>query len=251
MKTLISNIQRFSLNDGEGIRTTIFFKGCWLRCPWCSNPENIQFEQEMYTRNGKTEYFGYELSLHELEQVILKDVIFYGKEGGVTYSGGEPLLHMHQIIPLLISLHKKGVNQCIETSLYAPKENLEIACQYIDEFIVDAKILIKENAKRIIGGDLSIYQNNMQRLVEQHKPITLRIPLVNPYTINDENLYEIRNLIEEYSISKVEIFKVHSLGKKKYLLLGREQDIGVDIGNQELEKIIEYLGKERVELISL
>ena len=92
MKVIVSNIQRFCLQDGPGIRTTVFFKGCNLFCLWCNNPENIDFNIESYNNNGKIEHYGYEIKLEDLEKEILKDKIYYENCGGITFSGGEPLL---------------------------------------------------------------------------------------------------------------------------------------------------------------
>ncbi|MBP3477843.1 MAG: radical SAM protein [Lachnospiraceae bacterium] len=251
MNVLLSNIQRFSLQDGPGIRTTVFLKGCWLKCPWCSNPENIKTCLEEYVWGNEIKVFGFEMSIDELEKEILKDKKYYGDKGGVTYSGGEALLQIKSLEPMLKSLKEKRINQCIETSLYAPKENLEMACKYIDEYIVDAKILIEKSAKDIIGGELSIYLDNIKYLANHNNSIVLRVPLVNPYTVSEQNLFEIRKLVEEYQIAKIEIFRVHNLGEKKYSVLGRTQDVGLIIGEKAIEEIREYLGKEKVRVICI
>lgn len=109
MTVRITNIQHFSLQDGMGIRTTVFLKGCNLNCPWCSNPENISFEIENYHHDNQSEYFGYDISLEDLEKEILKDEVFYGDDGGVTFSGGEPLLQIKEFKPLLKSLKNKNI----------------------------------------------------------------------------------------------------------------------------------------------
>ena len=142
MKVRVSNIQRFSLHDGPGIRTTIFFKGCNLKCPWCANPENIDFMPTPYINDNTKEegIFGYEVEALELYEEIIKDKEFYKlNNGGVTFSGGEPMLQMRQLEPLLQKLKEEKINMCIETALQVPKELVEIAQKYIDEFIIDTK----------------------------------------------------------------------------------------------------------------
>ena len=125
MTVRITNIQHFSLDDGPGIRTTIFLKGCNLTCPWCCNPENINFEIENYIHNNQKESFGYDIPLEELEKEILKDEVFYSEnDGGVTFSGGEPLLQIKELEPLLKSLRSKNINICFETALCVPSELL-------------------------------------------------------------------------------------------------------------------------------
>ena len=104
MKVRVSNIQRFSLHDGPGIRTTVFLKGCNLRCPWCSNPENIDFEPTKYINENTKEQgiFGKDIEMSELFEEIMKDKQYYNmNDGGVTFSGGEPLLQIKVIEPLL------------------------------------------------------------------------------------------------------------------------------------------------------
>ena len=119
MKVRVTNIQRFCLNDGPGIRTTVFFKGCNLKCPWCANPENIEYEiQEFYNPNtNERGTFGYDIELEELERQLLKDESYYNmSQGGITFSGGEPLLQFHKLEPLLKRLKEKNIHLCVETA---------------------------------------------------------------------------------------------------------------------------------------
>ena len=133
MKVLVSNIQRLSLHDGPGIRTTVFFKGCSLHCPWCANPENININSENYfikekclttclktsicNHKGNVEclygavgIWGKHYSEEEILKEIKKDKGFYKKDGGVTFSGGEPLLQAKGLVPLLCRLKKEKIN---------------------------------------------------------------------------------------------------------------------------------------------
>ena len=225
MKVRVTNIQRFSLNDGPGIRTTVFFKGCGLKCPWCSNPENINYEIENYYNEDTNEkgIFGYDITLDDLEKEILKDQKYYTlNSGGVTFSGGEALLQFAKIEPLLKKLKQNKINMCIETSLFAPIKALEVATKYIDEFIVDIKILNKEKCKEILNGDIEIYMNNIKSLVSKNKIKTFRIPLVKEYTMKKENIEQILKLLKKYHTIKVEIFKIHNLAESKYRSIGKE-----------------------------
>ena len=124
MMVRVTDIQRFSLNDGEGIRTTVFLKGCSIKCPWCANPECISSKIQ-----GE---FGYDISLDDLENEILKDEPYYETGGGVTFSGGEPLLQIRSLEPLLKSLKHKNINICFETALFVPQEYLNRANFYAD-----------------------------------------------------------------------------------------------------------------------
>ena len=121
MKVRVTNIQRFSLQDGPGIRTTVFLKGCGIRCPWCSNPENMDYEKENYFDKNinQEETFGIDIELDDLEREIIKDEKYYQlNNGGVTFSGGDPLLQFDKLEQLLENLHKKKINICVESSLF-------------------------------------------------------------------------------------------------------------------------------------
>lgn len=113
----ITNIQRFSLHDGPGIRTTVFLKGCSIRCPWCSNPENINHQIEKYVKDGKEGFYGKEYSVDEVLKEVLKDKIFYEDNGGVTFSGGEALLYAKELLPLMEQIKQNNISIAVESSL--------------------------------------------------------------------------------------------------------------------------------------
>jgi pyruvate formate lyase activating enzyme len=213
---VVTNIQRFSLSDGPGIRTTVFFKGCSLRCPWCANPENINFEIEEYTEKEKGIY-GYKITEDEIYKIINKDINYYNGVGGVTFSGGEPLFQVIKIENLLKRLKKEKINICFETSLFVAKKYLELAIKYADEFIIDVKILNKEKCKKIINGDLEQYKDNIKLLFSKvnKKNITFRIPTSYEYVLDKKLVQLYVDFVKEYTPSKIEIFKLHHLGDKK------------------------------------
>ena len=209
MKVRVTDIQHFSLHDGPGIRTTVFLKGCTIKCPWCANPECISSKIQ-----GE---FGYDISLDDLENEILKDEPYYKTGGGVTFSGGEPLLQIKYLEPLLKSLKLKNINICFETALFVPKEYLDIANDYADEFLIDIKMINKENTKNILKGDINQYMDNLS-ILDLNKT-TFRIP-VTEYSLNDKEL--IMELIENFKAKKIEIFKLHNLAKRKYEILNKD-----------------------------
>lgn len=209
MKVRVTDIQHFSLHDGPGIRTTIFLKGCSIKCPWCANPECISPKIE-----GE---FGYDISLEDLENELLKDEPYYKTGGGVTFSGGEPLLQIRFMEPLLKSLKLKNINICFETALFVPKEYLNRANFYADEFIVDIKMLDSEKTKNILNGNVKQYLDNLNHL--DLEKTTFRIP-VTEFSLNDKKL--ILDLLKDFKPKKVEIFKLHNLAKRKYEILNKE-----------------------------
>lgn len=253
MKPFITNIQRFCVHDGPGIRTTVFFKGCSLHCPWCANPENINFEQQVFVMKEKCQksckrifrcsfyldgyiekndisncvygvfdLIGKQYSEEELYREIMKDVPYYQKDGGVTFSGGEALLFLEQYESMIVKLHEDGINICVETALFVPFNKISWAVKYIDYFYVDIKVLNQEQCKSILGGDLNLFLQNIKYLhehIEQEK-IIYRIPLVSQITYTEENLTKIIELVSKYPPKQIEIFSVHNLGAKKYERLG-------------------------------
>lgn len=236
MTIRITNIQHFSLQDGPGIRTTIFLKGCNLTCPWCCNPENINYEIESYVEDGITKDFGYDISFEDLEKEILKDQLYYENGGGVTFSGGEPLLQIKSLEPLLKSLKEKRINICFETALCVPTELVKIAIRYADEIFVDVKILDKIQAKKVLNVDIDLYLSNLEYLTTNFNDICFRIPLNEEFTFKENNINLIKNFAKKYFDFKFEIFKVHNLAKNKYKYLNKEIIKFTDVSDEKLEE---------------
>lgn len=228
----LTNIQRTSFHDGPGIRTTVFLKGCSLRCPWCSNPENLHSEVEQYIKDGIPGTYGYTLTSDELYTEVVKDRMFYGEyhkaegenldslPGGVTFSGGEALLQIHELEPLLKRLEEEHIHRAVETCLFIPRNNLEKAIELIDLFYVDVKILDKEECKDALKGNLSLYLSNLNQLIKAGKPVVIRIPVISGYTEDTYNREKVVQLLCKYkehkNFWKVEIIKEHNLGLNKY-----------------------------------
>lgn len=249
-KILITNIQRFSLHDGPGIRTTVFLKGCSLRCPWCSNPENIIPQPQDYVKDSVPGTYGKYYTPKELVKECLKDKVFYkgklsapslwnittAKEieqlpGGVTFSGGECLLQAEALVPVISALHENSIHIAVETCLFVPINFLTIAIEHVDFFYVDMKILDAEKAEKIEHGNLALYLINLDRLMVSGKPVVIRIPVIGKRTEGHENRRAIKTLLEKYKerILKIELIKEHNLGESKYKSLNMKMDYhGVD-----------------------
>ncbi len=260
MKLLVTNIQRFSLHDGPGIRTTVFLKGCTLHCPWCCNPENIQPRKQYYYQkkkciaaNGSCAYgdcpfaistdvktglsrltrqqflqcksgalgeYGEWYEPAELVKEVMRDAPFWGDDGGVTFSGGEPLMQMDALEPALALLKRCGVNLCAETALYVPTSAVLKAMKYFDKLFVDVKLLDKNRARSVLGGDLELYLENLHTVLESGVSVSLRHPLIKGYTDDIATERAIHELLTHYPSCEYQILSEHHLGDEKRLSVG-------------------------------
>ncbi len=253
---IITNIQRMCMHDGPGIRTTIFFKGCNLSCPWCCNPENISFEMEEYMENdGSKGIYGKEYSIGRLlEEILLDEEFFKYTGGGVTFSGGEPLLQLWKSPKLLEELKDRNIHISVETALQIPTIQLEKVLNYIDYFIVDIKILDSSLCRQVLGGNIELYNDNLKLLNGNGKKVLFRIPCNKEYTVMAGNLGLIIQLLAEYPDYDVEIFKIHNLGRSKYESLKREFRNFKDISDEEMlgiKQLIELQASNNVQFCTI
>lgn len=261
---LVTKIQRFSLHDGPGIRTTVFLKGCNLHCPWCCNPENIKSMPEYYyersrcivehgtcifgqcvfaergeisrklsslseegrlkCKSGAIGIYGKEYVPSVLVEELLKDRDFWGDTGGITFSGGEPLLQFEALQPTLLTLKEKGINLCLETALFVDSGIVEKALDYFDFIYVDVKILDEKDCARVLGGNLEQYLHNLSILKAKTKNVCLRYPVIKGYTDdakNRENVYRLRQQLDKWGYEEL---PEHHLGNEKYHSLGLKVD---------------------------
>ena len=229
-KLWITHIQRMCFHDGPGIRTTVFLKGCSLRCPWCSNPENISFLPEAYEKDGIRGIYGKACSAEELVKTLMKDRIFWGGGGGVTFSGGEALMQAEALEAVWKWLKDRRVHMAVETALFVPGKYLETALSYIDYFIVDAKVLHAARCREVPGGDLSLYEKNVETLYLTDRLKLFRVPCCPEYTFTEENKKDLLTFFKKYGDVPVQLFAIHELGEKKYESLKRPmwRSAGVD-----------------------
>lgn len=249
---IITNIQRFSLHDGPGIRTTVFLKGCSIRCPWCSNPENINHQIESYVKDGKEGFYGKEYSVDQVLKEVLKDKIFYEDNGGVTFSGGEALLYAKELLPLMQQIKQNNISIAVESSLFVPSSYLEMVIPFVDYFYVDLKVMDKERCSFLLKGNLDLFKSNLAILAKSKK-FNVRIPVISGYTDNEDNIRSIIDVIREYSssIEMVELIKGHNLGDNKYVSLGKDvpqkaavSDLFLDEYRTKIIEAVEEVGVE-------
>ena len=241
---LIFNIQRFSIHDGGGIRTIIFFKGCPLHCPWCSNPEGISEKQQLIRNNNQCiqcsapdafhcinapedcpvnalSFCGKYYTPDQLAAEIAKDQIMYDEDGGgVTLSGGEPFLHPEFLVQFLPKLKPWIGSIAVETCGNISFKNMSACLPYIDLFLYDLKIMDKEKFQDICGGNLEMVVGNLKELVSRNKRVIPRIPFIPGFTDSPENIDAIGKLTVDFGLEQVHLLPFHQMGSGKYKNLG-------------------------------
>lgn len=238
---LITNIQRFSLHDGAGIRTTVFFKGCPLACLWCHNPETQRYEAESLFDPGRCVHCGRcgrglacpagarttagkAYAMDALLALLLKDQPFYDESGGgVTLSGGEALAQRGDfVLELTRRLFEAGVRVNVDTCGHAPFSAFEAVLPYTDVFLYDLKAATPETHKRLTGADNALILENLSLLVRRGAKIHLRVPVVPE--ANGKELPGIAALAARYAPgSPVSLLPYHALGRDKRARLGKDE----------------------------
>lgn len=237
----IFNIQRYSLNDGAGIRTVVFFKGCPHRCPWCANPESISPKIETVRRESKClhcapclrdadecpsgafERIGRDVTLDELEREVMKDEVFFRSSGGgVTLSGGEVLMQAPFATQLLKRLRRYGIRTAIETAGDAPLSRLLPLARQCDEVLFDLKIMDPEQARAVTAVNLPRVLENLTQLVAEGINVIPRVPLIPGYTLTDANMARVLAFLLPSGIRQLHLLPFHTYGEPKYRLLGQQ-----------------------------
>lgn len=165
MKGKIFNIQKFSINDGEGIRTTVFFKGCPLRCKWCANPESQNRYMAISDAMENPLYSGREYTAQQVMDVVLQDKLFYEEShGGMTLSGGEPLQQADFAMELADLAHQNGIHVAAETTGFAPPAVFQRFMAHVDLFLMDVKHFDREAHKEGTGVYNDLILENLATL---------------------------------------------------------------------------------------
>lgn len=289
---MIFDIKKYAINDGPGIRTTVFFQGCALACQWCHNPESRPNQSVLIYRanrcvlcgacvevcpqhaitldgfsstdrslcntcgvcaetcyNGARELSGYQVSVDEVLTEVLRDTPFYeGSGGGVTFSGGEPLLQPRFLLELLRACREHELHTVVDTSGFAAWEVLNSLREYIDLFLFDLKIMDDERHIQYTGVSNRLILSNLRQLAEAGSAITVRIPLIPGINDDEENLRASGEFIRSLpNICGVELMGYHDLAAAKYEALGLEyqlKQVSAHGKDQLLRsvKIFEHLG---------
>jgi pyruvate formate lyase activating enzyme len=304
---LITEIQRFSLQDGPGLRTTLFVKGCPLHCPWCHNPETQSQKKELYyypenctkcgrcvdvcptgasniqinsnnepylnlDRNlcigcmkcvdvclsGAREEIGQDLSFDEIIKEALADRPFFKNSGGgISISGGEPLLFSEFTYQVAKKIKEEGVNVAVETSCFSKWEKIQPLLKFVDYFLVDIKTLDPAKHSQVVGCPLEPILENIKNLIESEANLRIHLPIISGFndTIQDYKSYEF--FLSDFAerLGGVDILPFHTFGQGKYDALGRGETYkyrnAKQISNKEVVKLARALKKLNINDVTI
>lgn len=261
--SLVFDIKRYAINDGPGIRITIFMKGCPLSCVWCHNPEGIRARKEkLYTKKkcigcqscvevctekalrltadgivcdddlcllcGKCveacpttalEMSGTEYSIDYLMNEIIKETAFMDQSsGGVTFCGGEPLMHPDMLLELLRRCGEEGIHRVVDTTLYAKPETVNEVMRHCEMFLVDLKHMDSEKHRYYCGTPNERILSNLRMMAESGADFFIRIPLIEGVNADEENIRRSAEFLSSISWQRkvVNLLPYHDIGKNKH-----------------------------------
>ena len=265
----VFDCKRFSIHDGRGLRSTLFLKGCPLRCPWCHNPEGMVPGQKLLhsgarcigcgtclracpesalsagssdrdilidpgrcTRCGRCTdacptgalaFDAREMTSGQAIEELLRDQTFFDvSSGGVTLSGGEPLLQPEFAVEVLDGCRRKGAGTAIETSLAAPLRHVEAMARVTDEVFVDIKLADARRHREVLGWQLEPILQNLRHLIQARATVVVRIPLIPGFTATESNLQGIGQIVAGLEPQPpVELLNFNPFAEAKYRRLGR------------------------------
>ncbi|MFH2036986.1 MAG: glycyl-radical enzyme activating protein [Candidatus Zixiibacteriota bacterium] len=231
---LVFDIKKFAVHDGPGIRTTVFFKGCPLNCWWCHNPESRKINIELLTANGtngskcKSEKVGYEITHERLYSEIQKDIIFYDQSGGgVTFSGGEPMLQAEFLVGILKLCRENCISTYVDTSGYVPFSEFEKIMHLTDCFLYDIKLMDDELHQKYVGVSNQLILENLEKLCQNNRNIRIRVPLIPGITDTETNLKAIAKYIADLiKIKNIDILPYNIFGGNKYRKFNIDNKLG-------------------------
>ena len=228
---MIADVQRFSLHDGPGIRTTVFLKGCNLRCAWCHNPETVAFQPQVLLNmerciacghcdegcfSGARRVCGVERTVQDVLDEVLLDQPYYGDEGGITISGGEPLCQLDFTSQLLLACRERGLHTALESNLCFPWPIARQALQQCRLLMCDLKHWDREEHRRWTGAYNDQVKENIRNAAQLGLPVLLRTPVVPGVNDSEEVISAIARFASEIpTLVCYELLPYHPLGLAK------------------------------------
>lgn len=272
LKGMIFNIEKYHINDGTGIRTAVFLKGCSLHCPWCSNPESQSSQKQLVVYEklckkclvcervcpskaiyhigdrimlnkdkcdfcGKCvgmcmgaarEIYGQEMTVSEVVELVMKDAPYYRRSGGgITVTGGEPLVQADFTNALLKECKREYISTAVETCGIMEWGKTWKALEHADEILLDIKTTRPEKVSAFLNGacgekTISLLKTNIKKLKENGKNVIFRCPIIPAYNFEKHHIADVLSWAQEFEINRIDLLPYHEYGKHKYRALGIE-----------------------------
>lgn len=247
----IFDIQRFSTENGPGIRTTVFLKGCALRCVWCSNPEGQQeYSQYMWDEQlcahcgkcgndprrlvgkrpkgdieclrGALHVCGQEMSADDVFRTVMADKAYYLRSGGgMTLSGGECLLQKEFTLSLLNRCKENGIHTALDTCLFAERDAVRDSLDVTDLYLADLKHMDSDIHRKFTGQGNERILENLDMVLSRGKRTWIRIPVIRGFNDSEENFRKTAEFLKRYpAVEEVDLLPAHALSERKYCGLG-------------------------------
>ena len=229
IKGRIFDIQKFSIHDGDGIRTIVFLKGCVLRCRWCCNPESQEYAIQSMTVAGEEKIIGRDVTVEDVMRTVEQDRPYYYRSGGgLTLSGGESLCQPDFARALLRAAKESGIGTAMESMGCAPYDVIESILPYLDHYLLDIKHMDAAKHKEYTGRSNELMLENAGKIARSGQTrLSIRIPVIPTFNDSVGEIREIAVYAKELGrVEKIHLLPYHRLGRDKYDGLGREYRMG-------------------------
>ena len=236
MQGFIFDIKRYAVNDGPGIRTTVFFKGCSLRCRWCHNPESQSPKHETMTVKRKLgdntfddiQQVGYTIESGQLVEQIARDEVFFDESGGgVTFSGGEPIMQPEFLLECLRGCKQRNIQTCVDTAGAVDTPLMDKIIALTDIFLFDVKTMNSETFAEYVGTGFDMVMRNLAKVAENASRVIIRIPVIPGVNDDEDSIDQIISVLLQYPrVREVSLLPFHRTGFDKYRRFGRNWQMG-------------------------
>lgn len=291
---IVFAVKKYAIHDGPSIRTTVFFKGCPLSCPWCHNPEGMDksialvwnkdrcigcmacvtgcaqqclvFENNILKRDPDAciqclhctdicpalahEAVGREADVADIMADILKDMPFYDTSGGgVTFSGGEPLMQPDFLMALLKACGRSGIHRAVDTSCFSPSRLVLAMADHCDLFLVDLKHMDSETHRKFTGVPNEKIKKNIVLLARKGHDIRVRIPLIAGFNTDEKNMRASADFLASLpGIQGVDLLPYHSIAKGKYKKMGLADGSGrfAPVSSRQVDNCADILKQHKL-----